>query len=113
VYKDTLTATTYKYGADFKNFNDILFEGKSVNDLMEEGRLTKILYEETGEFSHSAVTKGILNKGYVQCKFLEGFDGMAIAVSVTNGDGEVPVFVEFKDGRMVKLWIDFESDGRT
>jgi len=33
---------------------------------------------------------------------------MAVAVGTDQGDGEVPVFAEFKDGAIKKLWIEFE-----
>lgn len=109
VYKDINTEILYTYMVDFQKFTDILLDNKSVNDLIEAGRLVRIPYQETGEFSNSAVIKGILNKGYTHCKFPAGFDGMAIAVGVPNGDGELPVFAEYKDDVMVKLWIDFET----
>ena len=92
-----------------KHFKDILLDHKSVNELIAEKRFERIPYDETGEFSNSAVNKGIINKGYVQCKFPTGFDGMAIAIGTDIGDGEVPVFAEFKDGAIKKLWIEFEE----
>lgn len=107
-FKDVQTGDVYAYGTDFKHFQDILFDNKSVNELIEEERLERIPYEETGEFSSSAISKGIINKGYAQCKFPAGFDGMAVAVGTAVGDGEVPVFAEFKDGAIKKLWIEFE-----
>lgn len=108
-YEDTQTGQIYIYGQDFHHFQDVLIEGKSVQVLEEEGRLVRVPYEESGAFSHSAILKGILNKGYAQCRFPAGFEGMALAVGVADGDGEVPVFAEFKNGLVSKLWIDFEQ----
>ena len=108
-FRDQQTGNIYTYGKDFNNFKDILLDHKSVNELIAEKRFERIPYDETGEFSNSAVNKGIINKGYVQCKFPTGFDGMAIAIGTDIGDGEVPVFAEFKDGAIKKLWIEFEE----
>ena len=108
-YKDAQTEQVYTYGQDFLHFQDILFEDKSVQTLLDEGRLVRLPYEESGAFSHSNILKGILNKGYAQCRFPAGFEGMALAVGVSDGDGEVPVFAEFKNGLVSKLWIDFEQ----
>ncbi len=109
-FRDTQTNRTYVYGEDFNHFDAILFDDKSVNTLMAEKRLERIPYGESGEFSNSAVTKGVINKGYVQCNFPEGFEGMAIAVATPGGDGEIPVFAEFKDGVLKKLWLEFEDE---
>lgn len=91
-FEDKETGRVYACGRDFQHFNDVLLDGKSVNALIAENRLVRVPYSETGEFSNSAVSKGIINKGYVQCKFPAGFDGMAVAVGTASGDGEVPVF---------------------
>ena len=109
-FRDTQTNQVYVYSEDFKHFDDILLDGKSVNDLIAENRLERVPYETSGEFSTSAVTKGIINQGYVQCNFPEGFEGMAIAIATPGGDGEVPVFAEFKDGILKKLWLEFKDE---
>ena len=107
-FLDTETGRVYAYGTDFQHFGDILFDHKSVNQLVDEARLVRVPYPETGEFSNSAVSQGVINKGYVQCRFPSGFDGMAVAVGTATGDGEVPVFAEFKDGVIKKLWVEFD-----
>jgi hypothetical protein len=108
-YEDTQTGQIYTYGQDFRSFQEVLLDGKSVQALIDEDRLVRIPYEESGDFSHSSILKSILNKGYAQCHFPEGFEDMAVAVGAAGGDGEVPVFAEFKDGLVSKLWIDFEQ----
>jgi len=109
-YQDSLDGKVYTFGIDFKNFNDILFDHKTVNDLVAEKRLVRMLYPESNEFSNKSVNEGIINKGYSQCNFDDGRSGMALAVSTYAGDGEFPVFAELEDGQLTKLWIDFTKN---
>jgi len=106
-YKDTKTNIIYLYGKDFKKYDDILFDEKTVNELISENRLLRIPFEETGEFSNEAITQGIINKGFSTCNFQDGRKGKAIAFGTTVGDGEFPVFAEYSEDQICKIWIDF------
>jgi len=106
-YKDIQTDTIYVYGKDFKKYDEILFDDKSINVLIEEKRLIRVPLEETGEFSNKSVSFGVINKGFSQCKFNDGREGLAFAFANIIGDGEFPVFAEYKDGQISKIWIDF------
>ena len=104
---DTQTEKVYTYGIDFNKFTDVLFDDKTVNQLIEEERLERIPYPETNEFAKSAVNAGVINKGFAQCNFNNGTPGQAIAIGTSVGDGEFPVFAEYTEGRISKIWIDF------
>ncbi len=106
-YKDVQTNITYTYGIDFKKYDEIIFNGKTVNELIESKRLVRIPLEETGEFSNKSISHGIINKGFSQCKFEDGRQGLAFAFATLSGDGEFPVFAEFEEDRICKIWIDF------
>ncbi len=106
-YKDSKTNIVYVYGTDFKKYDEILFDEKTVNELIAEQRLIRVPFVETGEFSNKAVTQGIINKGFSTCKFQDGRSGKAIAFGTTVGDGEFPVFAEYQDDQICKIWIDF------
>jgi len=106
-YKDLITGNIYVYGTDFKTYDDILLEDKSVNDLISDERLQRIPLEESGEFSNKSVSHGILDKGISQCKFEDGRKGLAFAFATLLGDGEFPIFAEFQEDRISKIWIDF------
>ena len=41
------------------------------------------------------------------CNFQDGRTGKAIAVGTLSGDGEFPVFAEYQDEQICKIWIDF------
>ena len=106
-YKDIETGTVYVYGTDFKKYDEILFSERTVNELITENRLVRVPFVENGEFSNKAVTQGIINKGYALCNFQDGRTGKAIAVGTLSGDGEFPVFAEYQDEQICKIWIDF------
>jgi len=106
-YKDTETDNVYVYGTDFKTYNEIHFDEKTVNELIATNRIVRIPFEETGEFTNRAVTQGIINKGYSICTFDDGRAGKAIAIGTMLGDGEFPVFAEYHDEQIAKIWIDF------
>jgi hypothetical protein len=36
-------------------------------------------------------------------------DGLGVCVSTGYGDGAYPVYAEFEDGRIMKVWVDFHS----
>ncbi len=114
-YKDTKTDNIYVYGKNFNKYDEILFDGKTVNELIQEKRLLRIPYKETGEFSNKAITQSIINKGFSQCNFQDGRKGLALAVATLIGDGEFPVFAEFQEEQVCKIWIDFtiNSDKQT
>ena len=109
-YKDKKTNKMYTYGVDFSNFKEILLDNRSVNNLLQGGRLERIKYKETNEFSNKSITEGIINKSYSQCNFEDNREGLAIAVGTLLGDGKFPVFAEFQEEQIAKIWIDFTVD---
>lgn len=36
-------------------------------------------------------------------------DGLGVCVSTAYGDGTYPVFAEFRDGRVMRAWVEFSS----
>ena len=106
-YKDVKTDKVYVFGKDFNKYDERLLDEKSVNQLIDEKRLIRLPYEETSEFSNKSVTQGIINKGFSQCNFKDNRKGLAFAMATLLGDGEYPIFAEFQEERISKIWIDF------
>jgi len=103
---DKNTGKIYEYKIDFKSFNDILFDNKTVNELIK----SKILEEIKNVNNHELSTENIINdikKGYKQINFENGTTGKAFAFLNNNGEGNYPVFMETDENGNERLVIEF------
>lgn len=108
-YKDSQSGKIYTYKADFNNYSDILFDNKSVKELIKENRLSEIEAEiDKKDFSFSTLTKAINQETMVQFNFPKGHAGLAFGLATETGDGEYPVWAEFEQEKLKKIWIEFD-----
>lgn len=64
--------------------------------------------DNDGRYSYSGACEATLSKekgGQLNHKL--GHEGAGVAVSTGYGDGSYPVYVEYKDERVVKVVVDF------
>ncbi len=104
-YKDTENGKIYVYSKDFKRFDHILFDNKTVNQLIAEKRL-ELIFEENKEYSYKAVSHTLTNRMFVECE-----DKIAVAFRTGNGDGTYPVYATFENERIVEIRIDLSEKG--
>lgn len=106
-YRNKLNEKILTYGIDFQNYTDKLDSGKSVKELIEEGVLEEIPLTRKRDFSYESITENLSEEPFLEIPFANGNPGQAISFISGEGDGEYPVFAEFIDGVLKKVWIEF------
>jgi len=80
--------------------------GKTMNDLVEEGWEEFNDYPDKGDFSYSGVSSVTVSEKVGEITATGS--ATAVVSSSGYGDGNYPVTAFIKDGRVVKLEIDFK-----
>lgn len=109
-YKDK-KGKVYEYGKDFKHFEVVLFNDKTVNELVESKELIEIPNEVSHKFSYGGACSQTLGKnGFGQLNYELGHAGAGVVSRTAFGDGTYPVYAEVeKDGTVNSLTIEFRG----
>jgi hypothetical protein len=110
VFTVTATGKRYKLWQNFKNFEEVIHDGKTMNQLIAEGKVVETL--EPGldnTYSYSGACDQTLYDKRGGGTLFNGIGAeMGVAVRTADGDGCYPVFVKHDtDGAVKEVLVKF------
>lgn len=112
IYRDSESGVLVKWGDDFMRFDEPLDGyGETPERLIASGRLVKVpkpAPQEGFTYSYNGACQAAQSGGRGELVYRQGHPGAGVAFHTAWGDGEYSVYGEKHDGRIVRVYVNFD-----